>query len=188
MKINWTEIKKNHNEGDYFEKELAVWVEKLAQIRSNRIVLEVIEKEINLKLTGQKNPAKSVASLTISPNYELVISNFEPKKKSGLTEAVLKLGYDKVEGKSSQEKLYFTLSIMTQEKREEYIREVRKITEAGKIALRQIRENFRNLAKKEEDFSRDQKRNYENRIDQLKKDFEAKLTAAGEKKVRELRT
>ena len=148
--------------------------------------MEVVEREINLKLTGERKPPKTAAGFSISPGHELVISNFEPKKSSLITDTVLKLGYDKMEQKSSKEKLYFTLSVITKEKREQYIKEAKKITEEGKAALRRVRENFRNLARKAEDLSRDQKRNYENRIDKVKKDYEDKLIEAEKKKIKEL--
>jgi ribosome recycling factor len=125
------------------EEKLQEFISKLEKIRSNRIVLEIVEKEINLKLTGEKKSSKTVANLNISPNHELVISGFEPKKSSLITDAVLELGYDKVGEKSTKEKLYFTLSVMTAEKRDKYIKDAERIYEKGKEVFRQTHQDLK---------------------------------------------
>jgi ribosome recycling factor len=72
------------------------------------------------------------------------------------------------------------------ETREKLIRDVRTITEEGKIALRRVRQEIRDLIKKNSSFSQDQKRNYEIQTDRIIKDYQDKLTTAEGKKIQEL--
>ena len=184
MESDWEAVKQKKIE--HLEKELKVFIGKLEIIRSNRISLEVIEKEINLKLTAEKKPSKTAVNLNISPDYELVVSNFESKKGSLITDTVLDLGYDKVGEKSTKERLYFTLSVMTKEKLDKYIKDAERIFEKGKEVFRQTHQDLKKWLKKEKGLSQDQKKNYEKQADKLEKDYRDKLLAAKEKKVREL--
>ncbi|CAJ0824605.1 22183_t:CDS:2, partial [Entrophospora sp. SA101] len=158
---------------------------KIDNIRSNRISLEAV-RGLMVDYQHGKKPLKSVASLRISPNHELVIQPFEPKIIPQITKKILdsQLGY-KVE-RNTKEEVCFVLSPLTEEIRGQLIRKVNLITEEGKSALRRVRENFRNLVKKDDRFSRDQKRNYEAQVDKIFKEYQDKLITAEKKKIQEL--
>ncbi|CAH1755777.1 15085_t:CDS:10 [Entrophospora sp. SA101] len=177
------EVKKKKNE--VLGKELEIFVGKLDNIRSNRISLEAV-RGLMVDYQHGKKPLKSVASLRISPNHELVIQPFEPKIIPQITKKILdsQLGY-KVE-RNTKEEVCFVLSPLTEEIRGQLIRKVNLITEEGKSALRRVRENFRNLVKKDDRFSRDQKRNYEAQVDKIFKEYQDKLITAEKKKIQEL--
>jgi ribosome recycling factor len=159
---------------------------KLDKIRGNRINLEVV-RELILSYKGENKPIKAVASLRISPQHELVISNFEPKLYSLIKNKVLEDRSEyQLAGKSTPTELYFTLALMTKEIRDKLVREVKSIANAGNVELRKVRENFRKEIKKEKNFSQDQIRQYERQIDELTKEYEKKFTALEEKKIKEL--
>lgn len=191
MENNWETTKQQKNE--LFQKELEFFAEKIAQVHVNRLNLETIGEKIKLDRKGKKVPLRSLLNLNISPNHELVVSNYETKMVSLIKNAILgnSLGYEfemaeKSGEKNNSNQLYFTLAIMTKEKRDRFIQQVEEIVKKGLIALRQVRENFRNLVKKDKNLSQDQKRNYENQIDKLTKDYENKLMEVEKKKVKEL--
>jgi ribosome recycling factor len=94
------------------------------------------------------------------------------------------LGY-KLE-RSTKEEAYFTLSPITKEIRDKLIREVKITTEEGKKALRIIHQDIKSALKKVEGISQDQKRSYESQTDKIVKEYQEKLVAAEEKKIREL--
>lgn len=183
MESNWEAIKQKKIE--HLEKELKVFIGKLEKIRSNRISLELI-RGLVIDYQGEKKPIKSVANLRISPSHELIIRAFEPKSIPFITKTVLdnQLGY-KVE-RSTKEEVYFTLLPMTREIREKLVRDVKKIREEGKVALNRIRQEIRDLVKKDKNFSQDQKRNYDVQVDKLVKVYQDKLITAEETKTREL--
>ena len=187
MENNWEIIKQKKIE--LFE----FFAEKIAQVHVNRLNLETIGERIKLDQRGKKTPLRSLVNLNISPNHELVVSNYEPKMTSLIKNAILNnsLGYEfeiveKTGEKNNSNQLYFTLTILTKEKRNRFIQQVEEITKKGLIAFRQVRENCRNLVKKEKSFSQDQKRNYENQIDKLTKDYENELMEVKKKKIKEL--
>ena len=167
------------------EKELKIFVNKLDIIRSNRISLEAI-RGLVVDYQGEKKPIKSIANLKISPSHELVIRAFEPKLTPLITKTVLdnQLGY-KLE-RNTKEEVYFTLSPITREIKERLIKDVKVTAEEGKASIRRIRQDFRDLVKKDQKFSQDQKRNYETQIDKIVKDYQDKIIMSEEKKIREL--
>jgi ribosome recycling factor len=135
---------------------------------------------------GERKPLKSVANLRISPSHELVVHCFEPKMTSLISKTILdnQLGY-KVE-RSTKDEVYFTLTPITKENKEKLIKEVKSITEDGKKFFRIIHQELKNWLKKESRLSQDQKKGYEKQADKLVKDYQDKLIAAEEKKVKEL--
>ena len=183
MENSWEEIKKK--KAEHLEKNLLVYFGKLEKIRSNRISLEII-RGLTIDYRGQKKPLKTLANLSISANHELVIRVFEPKLAPSITKKILdeQLGY-KLE-RSNKGEIYFSLLPITKEIRTKLIHNVKEITEEGKASFRRVRQEVRDLIKKNSSFSQDQKRNYENQTDKLIKDYQDKLVAAEEKKIREL--
>ncbi|CAG8789971.1 1964_t:CDS:2, partial [Racocetra fulgida] len=177
---------------ELLEKELEIFVGKLERIRSNQISLETI-RGLTIIYQGERKPLKTISSLRISPSNELVIRAFEPQLTSLITEPVRKMGY-KLEGITKNE-AYFTL-LSSGESREKLTRDVKSITEEGKVAFRQVRQAFREkigvLAQGKSDkrgelrISADQKRKYEIEMEKLVKDYQEKLIRAEEKKIREL--
>ncbi|KLL02412.1 MAG: ribosome recycling factor [Mycoplasmataceae bacterium RC_NB112A] len=182
----WEKIKTKNLKN--FEKELSVFAGKLDKIRGNQINLETI-RALVLNHKGEKKPIKAVASLKISPSYELVINNFEPKLYSLIKNTILeeRSEYQLLGEKSTTNELYFTLALMTKEIRERLVQEVNSIANAGKIELQKVRENFRKELKREKNFPQDLTRRYENQIEELTKDYEKKLAALKDKKAKELR-
>ena len=178
----WEVIKQK--ETGLLEEKLNVFIGKLEKIRSNRINLEVVRSLI-VNYQGEKKPIKTIANLRISSNHELVVHTFEPELLSHVIKAILSDGQLKQE-RTIKDEVYFTLLPITQEKKGKLIKEVELIAEKGKTALNLVRQEIRDLVKKNKNFSQDQKRNYENQIDKLKKDYEDKLNAAKEKKIKEL--
>jgi len=167
------------------EKELSIFRGKLEKIRSNRVSLEAI-RELIIDNRGQKRPLKSLASLSISANYEIVIRVFEPKSAPLITKKILdeELGY-KLE-RSSGAEIYFSLLPLTKEIRTKLIQNTKKIVEEGKAVFRQIRQEIRNSIKKNNSFSQDQKKNYESQTDKLIQDYHNKLVSSEEKKIQQL--
>jgi ribosome recycling factor len=123
--------------------------------------------------------------LRISSNHELILRVFESKLLSRVIKAILSDGQLKQE-RTTKDEVYFTLLPMTREIKDRLIKEVELIAEKGRVALNLVRQEIRDLVKKNKNFSQDQKRNYENQIDKLKKDYEDKLNVAKEKKIKEL--
>jgi ribosome recycling factor len=134
----------------------------------------------------EKKPLKAIANLRISPNHELVIRAFEAKMMPLINKAILdkELGY-KVE-RSTKEETYFALTPITKEIKEKLIKEVKSITEEGKKAFRLLHQDLKNFLKKDKTLSQDQQRAAEKQSDKLVKDYQDKLVAAEEKKIKEL--
>lgn len=164
---------------------MQAFIGKLEKVRSNRISLELVGG-LRVEYHGEKRMIKSLASLRVSPNHELVVRAFDPKAVPLISKAVVgsQLGY-KAE-RSTKEEVYFTLLPMTAEIRERLIKNVKTIVEEGKNSFRLVRQDIKKFLKEDKGLSQDQKRNYEKQGDKLVKDYQDKLISAEEKKIREL--
>ena len=142
MENDWETIKQKKIE--HLEKELKVFVGKLERIRSNRISLEVI-RGIMVNYRGERKPLKTMANLRISPNHELVVRAFEPKMAPLISKAILdsQLGYQEKRERSTEEEVFFTLSLITKEIKDKLIKEVKLITEEGKKNFRLIHQDLK---------------------------------------------
>ncbi|CAI2161891.1 5545_t:CDS:1 [Funneliformis geosporum] len=134
---------------------------------------------------GERRPLKAISNLRVSANHELVIHAFEPKLLPPIINALNQLGGYKLE-RSTSDEAYFSLLLMTRETKDKFIREVKVIGVEAKVALNLVRQEIRDLVKKNKEFSQDQKRNYENQIDKITKIYQDKINAAEEKKIQEL--
>lgn len=157
-------------------------IDRLEMIRSNRISLEAVRRVIE-NYQKEKKLAEIKFDLSISPSNELIVRS---AKISSIVKifSESKLGYEKKE--ISEDKAVFSLSLMTEKKREELTEEVKKIAdEKGKKVFRLIHQDIKNTLRKEK-LSEDQRRKYEAKGDELVKDYQKILIKAEEKKIREI--
>src|SRR5437762_208739 len=111
----------------------------LRQVRSSQISLGAIE-ELTIEQQGKKQKIEDLATLKVNPDQQLVVRVFEPKKIQAISKAILesKLGYQQV--KMEKDEIYFSLPPMTGETRQQLIKNVGKMIEQGRVALRSSRQ------------------------------------------------
>ena len=181
--ITWDEIKKKKI--DSLEKELLFFIGKLDKVRSNKISLDVI-RGLTINQRGKNIAIKNICDLSINENYQLAI---EVENSQDLPLIIKKitnsnLGLNLV--KNNKQNAYFSLNVITDEIKENLIKEVKNVANECRISFRNIREQSRSLIKKEKSFSENQKKIYEKDLEKIINDFQKEISAAEQKKVSEL--
>lgn len=167
------------------EKELLFFIEKLNKVRSNRISLDTI-RGLTINQRGKNVAIKNISDLRINENYQLVVEVEKPQDLPLIIKRITSssLGLNLV--KNNKQNAYFSLSIITDEIKENLIKEVKNIVNECRISFRNIRDQLRCYIKREKSFSDNQKKSYEKELEKIIDEFQNKIANAEQKKVIEL--
>ncbi len=174
---------------DHMKKAIEVTRTDLSSIRSGRATPALVENIVVSVYGGsQKLKIMELATITTMDAKSIVIAPFDPSIISeierGLQEANVGLT-PVVDG----EIIRITIPLLSEERRQEYIKLARTKLEGGRIMIRQIRhEAMKNLKKLEEEgtISEDERKHGEKVIQELTDEMIAEIDALGEKKEAEL--
>ncbi len=170
------EIKKNYE--DKIEKTLNILKEDLNTVRAGRANPAILDK-ITPEYYGTPTPLKSLANISVPDPRTLLISPFDPScigaVERAINEANLGLNPSN-DGKS----IRLMIPQLTEERRKELTKTVKKMGEDAKVALRNIRRDINEKVKKME-------KDGDLTEDDLKKGLEQiqKMTDDGIKKIDE---
>lgn len=169
------------------ERELIYFASKLEKIRGHRNSLESIG-ELKVKYQKNKERLSSIANLSFSRNYELVVKVFDPKALPLDTKTIISSGYSLK--KSSDNEFIFTPSVLTKETIEEIIKEVKEVDVKSGIVnkIKQEREKIRSLIGKTKNITEDEKRKFKTQVDNLKRKYEEKIEELKRIKINKLKS
>jgi ribosome recycling factor len=169
------------------EKSLAALQGELSKIRTGRASLALLDG-IRVEYYGTATPINQVASLAIPESRLITIKPWDPSVISELEKAILKseLGVTPInDGKI----IRITIPKLTEERRKELVKIVRRKAEEGKISLRNIRRDanewFRDL-EKEKAISEDELHKTLDDVQELTGDFVKKIDQILEVKEKEI--
>lgn len=161
---------------------------ELATIRAGRANPHILDK-ITVDYYGTPTPLQQVANITVPEARMIQIQPWESSLIKTIEKAILTsdLGLNP----SNDGKLIrLVLPELTEERRKELVKDVKKKGEAAKVAIRNIRrdanDSFKKLAK--EDVSEDEIKELENKIQKSTDKFVKDVDAAVEKKSKEILT
>jgi len=120
---------------------------ELTRIRTGRASLSLLDG-INVEAYGSSMPLNQVGTLTIPESRQIVIQPWDPQVMSGIEKAILKseLGLTPVnDGKV----IRINIPQLTEERRKELVKIVKKITEEYRVAIRNHRRDAIDTIKKQ---------------------------------------
>lgn len=181
------EVKRNAEER--MEKAVAALRKDLAGLRAGRASVALLEK-VEAEYYGTMMPITQMASVTTPDLRTLVIQPWDKSALAAIEKAIIKsdLGVTPTNDGSV---IRITLPPLTEERRQELVKLVRKFGEEAKVAIRNIRrdanDQIRKMEKKE--ISEDESRRYQEEIQKLTDKYVAevdKALAAKEKEILEI--
>lgn len=169
------------------EKTLEVLGSQFASVRAGRANAQVLDR-ITVSYYGQDTPVGQVASISSPDPRTLVIQPWDSSLLKPIEKAI-QLSDLGINPQNDGRVIRLSFPQLTEERRMELTRQVRKYGESGKVAIRNIRrdamEHFKDLKKKSE-ITEDQYKDYEDEIqtitDKRCKEIDA-LTAEKEKEL-----
>ncbi|MCI1306079.1 MAG: ribosome recycling factor [Lachnospiraceae bacterium] len=163
--------------------------EELGAIRAGRANPHVLDR-ITIDYYGTQTPLQQVANITVPEARIIQIQPWEPKLIKEITKAIQtsELGINpNNDGKSVR----LVFPELTEERRKEIAKDVKKKGEEAKVAVRNVRreamDGFKKL-KKTGDISEDEIKDLEDDTQKLTDQYIKKIDAAVEAKVKEVMT
>ena len=139
-------VKKNYSEK--IEKTLAVLKEDLNTVRAGRANPAILDK-ISAEYYGVPTPLKSLANISVPDPRTLMISPFDASSVSAIEKAINEANLG-LNPSNDGKVIRLIIPHLTEERRKELTKTVKKMGEDAKVALRNLRRDINDKVKKME--------------------------------------
>lgn len=173
---------------DKMKKTLGGFETELTTIRAGRANPHILDK-LTVDYYGAPTPIQQVANITVPEARMIQIQPWESSLIKGIEKAILAsdLGLNP---SNDGKVIRLVFPELTEERRKELVKDVKKKGEAAKVAVRNIRRDandaFKKLAK--QDISEDEIKELEEKIQKLTDKYVKDVDAAVDKKSKEILT
>lgn len=170
-----------------FDGVLAHVKQDIATIRTGRANPAMVE-DIPVEAYGSRQPMKNVATISTPDSRTIMISPWDKSLLSVIDKSIqtVNLGLNPT---SDGTVIRLNIPSLTEETRRELVKMLGQRLEAGRIRLRQEREDARmkaSAAEKEGQISEDEKFHFSEKLDALVKDYNERIETMGKEKEAEI--
>ena len=170
-------------------KTLKGFEEELTTIRAGRANPHILDK-ITVDYYGSPTPLQQVANITVPEEARMIqIQPWEASLIKGIEKAILTsdLGLNP---NNDGKLIRLVLPELTEERRKELVKDVKKKGEAAKVAVRNVRRDANDAFKKlgKQDVSEDEIKDLEDAVQKLTDKFVKKIDEAVDTKAKEILT
>lgn len=160
-----------------------------SEIRAGRANPAILNK-VQVEYYGAMSPLSQIASISV-PEARLIV--IQPWDKSLLSQIVRAIEMSDIGINPMNDGQVIRLSFpeLTEERRKDLVKDVRKLSEESKVAIRNIRRDEMDLVKtqlKNSEISEDEAKDDENKIQKKTDDYVAKIEEITTKKEKEIMT
>lgn len=178
---------------EQFKDKMTKSVDSLANeyttIRAGRANPHILDK-ISIDYYGQPTNLQSVANISVSEARTLVIQPWEASLIKEIEKAILVADLGLTPNNDGKV-IRLTFPELTEERRKELVKDVKKKGESAKVAIRNIRRDANDMIKKQQkanEISEDEQKDAENEIQKLTDQFVAQIDQMIEEKSKEIMT
>lgn len=169
------------------EKALSAFKRELASVRAGRANASLLDK-VQVDYYGVSTPVNQLASITTPEARLLVIQPYDKSSIGEIEKAILKsdLGLTPT---SDGSVIRIAIPPLTEERRKELTKVVRKYSEDAKVAVRNIRRDANDELKKLEksgEITEDELRGYQDDVQKLTDEYIGKIDATTKEKEKEI--
>ena len=132
---------------------------KFTTVRAGRANPAMLDG-INVEYYGVETPIKQLANISIPEARQLMIKPFDKSLLKEIEKAIYAADLG-MSPNNNGEVVFLTIPELTEETRKSYVKQVKDMAEEARIALRNIRQDFNNMIKKDELPEDEEKRNLE---------------------------
>jgi ribosome recycling factor len=171
----------------HMEKSVNVLKTEFQKIRTGRATTSILD---NVKIDYYGNPSSlsQVATLAVPEPRTITITPWEPKMIGPIEKAILNANIGLTPGNDGKV-IRLNLPALTEERRKEIVKDLKKKAEEDKVALRNIRRDAIDRIKKlEKDkaITEDELKKYEKEVQDVTKGFETRIDEAVAHKEKEV--
>ena len=158
---------------------------KFTNVRAGRANPNMLDG-IKVEYYGTETPLKQLANISIPEARQLSVKPFDKSILGDIEKAIFEANIG-LTPNNNGEAIFLVIPALTEERRREFVKQVKAIAEEGKIALRNIRQDANNDIKND-DYTEEEKNNlldsvqelinkYNKQIDEISKVKENELMA-----------
>lgn len=171
--------------GEKMEKALQNLEKRFATVRAGRANPSSLDG-VMVEYYGSMTPLKQLATISVPEARQLLIKPFDRGSLKNIEKAILtsNLGYNPG---NDGETIRIIIPELTEERRKELVKQVKAISEEGKVAIRNIRREAMDDIEKLE-LSEDEEKGIEKNIQDIVNEYNKKVEAKLKEKEQELLT
>ena len=171
------------------EKSVDSLVGEYATIRAGRANPHILDK-ISVDYYGQPSSLQSVANISVAEARTLMIQPWEASLIKEIEKAILTADLGLTPNNDGKV-IRLTFPELTEERRKELVKDVKKKGESAKVAIRNIRRDANDMIKKKQkanEISEDEQKDSESEIQKLTDQFVSQIDQMIEDKSKEIMT
>jgi len=172
---------------DKMQKSVAAIKSELASVRTGRASAALFDR-INVDYYGTKTPLKQIASIS-TPEAQLAIIQPWDKTAISVIEKAIMTSDLGVTPSNDGNVIRVPFPPLSEERRKEFVKIVKKIAEDGKVAIRNVRHEARDGLKEMEDekmISEDDRKRAEKKVEELTEKYNKEIDAILQHKEKEI--
>jgi ribosome recycling factor len=162
---------------------------RFSEIRAGRANPGILNR-VTVEYYGVDTPIQQVASISVPEARLIVIQPWDKSLLSAVTKAIEKADIG-IPPMNDGNVIRLSFPELTEERRKEIAKDISKMSEEAKIAIRNVRRDFMDEAKESQkngDITEDEERNLEDKIQKTTDKFTGIIDDMTEKKVKEITT
>ena len=163
--------------------------ERFSEIRAGRANPAILNK-VMVDYYGVPTPITQVASVSVPEAMQIVISPWDKSLMSPITKAIEKADIG-INPMNDGQVIRLIFPQLTEERRKEISKDVKKLSEEAKIAVRNVRRDEMDEAKqqlKNKEISEDEEKEIENKIQKITDEEIAEIDKITDAKIKEITT
>lgn len=168
-------------------KAIEAFQHELAKVRTGRANLSLLDG-VKIDYYGTMTPLNQVASLNVADARLITVKPWE-KNMIPVIEKAIRAGDLGLNPVADSELIRLPIPALTQERRKELVKLIKKMTEDARVAVRAARRDANDMFKgllKDSDISEDDSKLGQKKVQELTDDFVKKVDEIGDKKETEL--
>jgi ribosome recycling factor len=159
---------------------------RLTSIRAGRANPSMVNG-IMVEYYGTPTPLQSLANLTVPEARTLMIKPFDKSCVKDIVKAIQEANLG-INPTDNGEAVILTVPQLNEERRRDYVKQAKQISEDAKVALRKVRQEAREAIEKDESIPEDEEKRMQDEIQKLINDYNKKIEDKLAEKEEELMT
>jgi ribosome recycling factor len=165
---------------------LEVMDNRLTSIRAGRANPSMVSG-IMVDYYGTPTPLQSLANMTVPEARTLMIKPFDKSCVKDIVKAIQEANLG-INPTDNGEAVILTVPQLNEERRRDYVKQAKQISEDAKVALRKVRQEAREAIEKDESIPEDEEKRMQDEIQKLINDYNKKIEDKLAEKEEELMT
>ena len=172
-----------NNAREKMDKAIKALEEKFTSVRAGRANPSMLD-DVMVDYYGTMTPIKQVATIFVPEARQLNVKPFDKTMLNAIEKAIFEANLG-VTPSNNGESVFITIPALTEERRKELVKQVKELSEEGRISIRNIRKEIIDDIKND-DFSEDEERGIIDKIQEVVNEYNKKIEDLTKEKEKDL--